>query len=45
MEVSDITYILKIMGFDFKIFRLISFRDIQECPKSQDSVALRQVLR
>ena len=37
MKVSDIiTYIMKIMKFDFKRFRLRSFRDIQKSAKSQD---------
>ena len=37
MIVSDIiTYIMKIMGFDFKRFRSNSFRDIQKSGKSQD---------
>ena len=37
MKVSDvITYIMKIMGFDFKKIRSSSFRDIQKSAKSQD---------
>ena len=37
MKVLDtITYIMKIMGFDFKRFRSSSFRDIQKSAKSQD---------
>ena len=37
MKVSDIiTYIMKIMGFDFKKNRSSSFRDIQKSAKSQD---------
>ena len=37
MKVLDIiTYIMKIMGFDFKRFRSSSFRDIQKSGKSQD---------
>ena len=37
MKVSDIiTYIMKIMGFDFKRFRSSIFRDIQKSAKSQD---------
>ena len=35
MNVSDIiTYIMKIMGFDFKKIRSSSFRDIQKSAKS-----------
>ena len=37
MKVSDIiTYITKIMGFDFKKIRSSSFRDIQKGGESQD---------
>ena len=37
MKVSDIiTYIMKIIEFDFKRFRSSSFRDIQRSAKSQD---------
>ena len=37
MKVSDIiTYIMKIMGFDFKQIRSSSFRDKQKNAESQD---------
>ena len=37
MKVSDIiTYIMKVMGFDFKEIRSSSFRDIQKSAESQD---------
>ena len=37
MKVSDIiTYIMKIMGFDFKKIRSSSFRDKQNNSESQD---------
>ena len=37
MEVSDIiTYIMNIMGFDFKKIRSSSFRDKQKSAESQD---------
>ena len=37
MKVSGIiTYIMKIMGFDFKKIRSSSFRDIQKSAESQD---------
>ena len=37
MKVSDIiTYIMKIMGFDFKKIRLSSFRDKPKNAESQD---------
>ena len=37
MKVSDIiTYIMKIMGFDFKKLRSSSFRDKQKGAESQD---------
>ena len=44
MNVSDIiTYIMKIMGFDFKKIRSSSFRDKQKSVESQRQVVRKQV--
>ena len=44
MKVSDIiTYIMKIMGFDFKKIRLSSFRGKQKSVESQRQVMRKQV--
>ena len=44
MNVSDIiTYIMKIMGFDFKKIRSSSFRDKQKSAESQRQVVRKQV--